>query len=176
MTERVAEGGLLIQELRNGYMTDKRLAEGALEQLDEGEWHEVLDAESNSVAVIVRHVAGNLRSRFRDFLTSDGEKPDRNRDGEFEPSGLSPKEIMAEWQEGFDTLFGAIDALGPGDLARTITIRGQPHTVLKALLRNYSHTAQHVGQIVMLAKHLRGERWLTLSIPRSRPEPPGSSA
>ena len=140
----------------------------ALAQLDEAEWHVPLDEESNPVSVIVRHVAGNLRSRFTDFLTTDGEKPDRDRDGEFELTQLPVPSLLAEWQEGFRILLDTLGALTPADLNRTVYIRGEPHTALSALTRNYAHTSHHVGQIVLLAKHLRGERWRTLSIPRTR--------
>lgn len=161
-------GVATIAEFVRGYRSQKGLAEGALEQLDDAEWHQALDPESNSVSVIVRHVAGNLRSRFTDFLTTDGEKPDRNRDGEFDRVKLTVPAMMAEWEQGFGVVMDALAGLSPDDLSRTVTIRGEPYTVLGAVTRNYAHTAQHVGQIVMLAKHLRGERWRTLSIPRKR--------
>lgn len=159
---------LFIQELGHGYRADKNLADKALDQLDQHEWHVKLDDESNSVAVLVRHVTGNLRSRWSDFLTTDGEKPDRNRDAEFEAASQSVEQMQEEWDQAFALVERTLAALTPADLQRTITIRGEPQAVIRALLRNYSHTAQHVGQIVMLAKHIRGERWRTLSIPRAR--------
>lgn len=162
-------GTAIIGEMKGGYRSQKDLGDAALTQLDEAEWHATLDEWSNPISVIVRHVAGNLRSRFTDFLTTDGEKPDRNHDGEFEFTPLPVPTLLAEWQEGFRILWGTLDALTPADLERTVHIRGEPHTVLKALTRNFAHTSHHVGQIVLLAKHLRGERWQTLSIPRRKP-------
>lgn len=159
---------LVIEELRLSYRANKQLADGALDQLDEHEWHTALDPESNPVAVIVRHVIGNLRSRWADLLTSDGEKPSRDRDGEFEESDQSLAEMRAAWDAAFELVSSTLAALKPDDLTRTITIRGEPLSVLSATVRNLSHTAQHVGQIVLLAKHLRGEKWRTLSIPKTR--------
>lgn len=159
---------LVVQELLYGYRSNKQLADRALDQLEQHEWHVALDSESNPVAVIVRHVTGNLRSRWTDLLTADGEKPGRDRDGEFEESEQSVAEMRAAWDAAFDLVVGTLEALAPGDLTRTITIRGEPHTVLGATVRNLTHTAQHVGQIVQLAKHIRGEKWVTLSIPRRR--------
>lgn len=163
-----AVGPELISALTRGYRADKQLAERALAQLEEADWHVALDSESNPVSVLVRHIAGNLRSRWTDFLTSDGEKPTRDRDHEFERVELSVDEMMAEWEAGYQALFDTLESLTPEDLTRTVTIRGEPHGVIQAMLRNYAHTAQHVGQIVMLAKHLAGDRWQTLSIPRQR--------
>lgn len=161
-------GSELIAALIRGYRADKQLAERALAQLEEADWHVALDSESNPVSVLVRHIAGNLRSRWTDFLTTDGEKPTRDRDHEFERVELSVDEMMAEWEAGYQALFDTLESLTPEDLTRTVTIRGEPHGVIQAMLRNYAHTAQHVGQIVMLAKHLAGDRWQTLSIPRQR--------
>ena len=120
------------------------------------------------MSVIVRHLAGTLRSRWRDFLTRDGDQPDRDRDGEFETPSMSAEALLAEWEEGFAVALASLQALTPADLERTITIRGQPHNVVHAILRNYDHTAHHIGQIVMLAKHWRGDRWRTLTIPKKR--------
>ena len=165
-----AAGSLLLSETVDAFRQRKALAERALAQLDPDEWGHRLDPESNSVAIIVRHLAGNMRSRWREFLTSDGEKPERDRDAEFEPddADLDPEALMAEWDEGWRVALDAIGALRPEDMTRTITIRGRPQTVAAALLRQLTHYAEHVGQIVLLAKHLRGERWETLSIPRTR--------
>jgi hypothetical protein len=147
----------------------KQLAERALDQVGDEDFFRILDPESNSLAVIVRHVAGNQRSRWRDFLTSDGEKPDRDRDAEFELApGTTRAELMALWAEGWRWLFEAIAPLRPEDLLRQVAIRGEPHTVLEAIDRQLAHYAQHVGQIVFLAKHWAGSRWKTLSIPRGR--------
>jgi hypothetical protein len=127
------------------------------------------DESDNTIAVIMQHVAGNLRSRFRDFLTADGEKPDRNRDGEFEsrPSRARTA-IMADWNEAWDIVCGELDRLTPDDLERNIYIRHEPFAVAEALNRSVTHTAYHVGQIVLLAKHFAGARWTSLSIPKGR--------
>jgi hypothetical protein len=149
----------------------KRLAEGAMAQLKDDELFILPDPESNSIAVIVKHMAGNMRSRFTDFLTSDGEKPDRYRDQEFE---LSPATTRADltkwWEEGWACVFAALEALKPEDVTRTVTIRGEPHTVLQAINRQIAHYAYHTGQIVFLAKHIRSSKWKTLSIPKGRSE------
>ena len=147
----------------------KRLAEGALAQVTDGQLVATLDPESNSLAVIVRHMAGNLRSRFTDFLTTDGEKPDRDRDGEFELEGpVSRQAMMENWERGWQVLFAALDALTPADLRREVQIRGERHTVVQALNRQLTHHAYHVGQLVFLAKHLGSAGWKTLSMPRRR--------
>ena len=147
----------------------KRLAEGALAQAGDDQLNVALDAESNSLAVIAKHMAGNLRSRFTDFLTTDGEKPDRNRDGEFEIAGpVARQMVMEDWERGWQVLFGALDGLTPADLRREVVIRGERHTVVQALNRQLTHHSYHVGQIVFLAKHLRSDRWKTLSLPRRR--------
>jgi uncharacterized protein DUF1572 len=125
--------------------------------------------ESNSIAIVVKHVAGNLRSRFRDFLTTDGEKPDRHRDDEFEtPEQPSREQILAWWNDGWATAFGSLDALTPADLDRTVHIRREPFLVIEALTRSVTHTAYHVGQIVYLARHFAGPGWTSLSIPKGR--------
>jgi hypothetical protein len=147
----------------------KRMAEGALEQLSDQEFFHLPDPESNSAALVVKHVAGNLRSRWTDFLTSDGEKPDRNRDQEFIVAETDTRDdLMRRWEQSFTTVFATIQSLRPEDLARTVTIRQEPHSVLQALNRSLLHTAYHVGQILYLGKHLRGSEWKTLSIPRGK--------
>jgi hypothetical protein len=147
----------------------KALGDGALAQTPDEHLHTELDANSNSIAVIVKHVAGNLRSRFRDFLTSDGEKPDRNRDGEFEmPVRASRQELLAWWEEGWAVLFRSLHMLTPADLERTITIRSEPFQVVEALNRSAAHTAYHVGQMVYLARHFAGDHWKPLSIPKGQ--------
>ena len=147
----------------------KRLAEGALAQAGDDQLNVALDAESNSLAVIAKHMAGNLRSRFTDFLTTDGEKPDRNRDGEFEIAGpVGRQMVMEDWERGWQVLFGVLDGLTPADLRREVVIRGERHTVVQALNRQLTHHSYHVGQIVFLTKHLRSDRWKTLSLPRRR--------
>jgi hypothetical protein len=147
----------------------KQLAEGAIAQLKDEELAVTLDAESNSVAVVMKHMAGNLRSRFTDFLTTDGEKPDRNRDGEFEIGSRPDRaRIMEDWESGWTTLFRTLDSLTPSDLLRDVYIRGERHSVVQALNRQLTHHAYHVGQIVFLAKHFRSAEWKTLSMPRNR--------
>jgi hypothetical protein len=145
----------------------KSLAERAAAQLDDDEFFRLIDDESNSVALIVKHLAGNLRSRWSDFLTSDGEKPDRDRDSEFAlaPTDTRPA-LLESWERGWSTLFDALGALAPADLLGHVMIRGEPHTVVAAINRQLTHYGQHTGQIVFLAKHLRSRDWKTLSIAR----------
>ncbi|MEO8450237.1 MAG: DUF1572 family protein [Gemmatimonadota bacterium] len=151
-------------------------ADRAVAQISDAELTRSPDPETNSIAVTMRHIAGNQRSRWRDFLTSDGEKLDRNRDGEFElPSGLDRARLLADWRAGWDTLYSALEPLTPGHLDQTVTIRGQSLTVLQAILRQLKHYSYHVGQIVLLAKHYAGDRWETLTMPRRRAGPgPGA--
>lgn len=163
---QVSVGELFLVEIERGYRAQKLQAERALDQLAESDWHRTLDEGSNSVAIIVRHLAGNLRSRWRDFLTTDGEKADRQRDDEFEDGGQGVAGMRAEWEAGFETVFATLAGLTPTDLTRTITIRGEELGVIRAILRNYEHTGHHIGQIVILAKHWRGSGWHTLSIPK----------
>lgn len=147
----------------------KSQAEKAIAQIDDGQLLEVLDPESNSIGIIMRHMAGNMRSRWTDFLTSDGEKPDRNRDEEFVmPATITRAQLLACWEDGWTRTLDAISSLRPEDLSRTVAIRGEPHTVLEAINRQVAHHASHVGQIVLLAKHYAGPRWQTLSIPRGK--------
>jgi hypothetical protein len=164
-------------DLRSGYLHDiartfrnqKTLGDRALAQTSDVDLHTLLDPDANSIAIIVKHIAGNLRSRFTDFLTTDGEKPTRNRDDEFEMThAASRAELIAWWEAGWSAALGAIDALTPGDLDRTIYIRREAFAVVEALNRSATHTAYHVGQIVLLAKHFRGAGWTSLSIPKGR--------
>jgi hypothetical protein len=120
----------------------------------------------NSIAVIVKHMTGNMRSRFTDFLTSDGEKPDRDRDGEFREPPVGRDALIKLWEEGWNCLFAALDPLTDADLTRTITIRGEPHSVMQAINRQVAHYSYHCGQIVFLAKQLRADQWQSLSVPR----------
>lgn len=160
-----------IEEARRQMRGYKRMGEGAMAQLRDNDFFLTLDPESNSVAILVKHLAGNMRSRFTDFLTSDGEKPDRFRDREFEVSGATTRaDVMRWWDEGWACVLGAIEALKPDDVMRTVTVRGEPHTVLQATNRQLAHYAGHIGQIVFLAKHLRSTAWNTLSIPRGKSE------
>ena len=149
------------------FRSNKRLAERAMEQLSDAEFFTAIDAEANSVAVVVKHLAGNMRSRWTDFLTSDGEKPGRDRDSEFViDAETSRADVLRWWEDGWRVVFGAIEPLRPEDLMRSVPIRGEPHTVVEAINRQLAHYAQHVGQIVFLAKHLRSSDWQTLSIAR----------
>lgn len=144
----------------------KKIAEGAMEQVPEEQLFAALDGEMNSIAVIVKHMAGNMLSRWTDFLTSDGEKPDRNRDSEFVDPPGSRDELMALWNRGWACVFSAIEPLSDADLSHTITIRGEAHSVMQAINRQIAHYAYHCGQIVFLAKHFRGGEWKSLSVPR----------
>jgi hypothetical protein len=147
----------------------KGFADRAVAQVAEKDFFRKIDPESNSIALVMKHIAGNLRSRWTDFLTTDGEKPDRNRDTEFEKYDSDTREsIVARWESGWRTLFEALAPLTDDDLQRTVAIRGEPHTVLQAINRQLTHYASHVGQIVFLAKHFAGDRWKTLSIPRGK--------
>ena len=146
----------------------KRLADKSIAQLSDAQLRLTLDPEANSVAILMRHMAGNMRSRWVNFLTSDGEKPDRMRDQEFEDPGQTREELLAEWEEGWRCVFGALTPLADADLQRTVMIRGEAHTVYKAISRQVAHYAGHAYQILMLAKHLRGKEWKTLSIPRGQ--------
>lgn len=146
----------------------KKMAERAMEQISDDEFFALIDAESNSIAVIVKHIAGNLHSRWRDFLTSDGEKPDRHRDTEFEMIADTRESLMKFWETGWQTLFDNVEPLTPEDFSRTVPIRGEPHTIPEALNRQLTHYAYHVGQIVLLAKHFRSAQWKTLSVPKNR--------
>jgi len=160
-----------LDEARRQFRGYKRMSEGAMAQLREEDFFVTLDAESNSVAILVKHLAGNMRSRFTDFLASDGEKPDRFRDREFEVTSATTRaEIMKSWEDGWACVFGTIEALKPEDVMRTVTIRNEPHTVLQGINRQIAHYAQHIGQIVFLAKHLRSSEWKTLTIPRGKSE------
>ena len=145
----------------------KTLAERAMAQCRDTQLFESLDAESNSIAIIVKHMAGNMRSRWRDFLTTDGEKPDRNRDTEFESPATTRAELMEQWNAGWKWVFDALEPLTDADLTKTIYIRGEEHSVMQAINRQVAHYSHHVGQIVFLAKHLCSDHWRSLSIPRS---------
>jgi hypothetical protein len=160
-----------LEEMKRQFRGHKRMGEAAMAQLEDQDFFTTLDPESNSVATLVKHIAGNSRSRFTDFLTSDGEKPDRFRDREFEvPPTTTREEVMLWWEQGWAHVLSTLDSLQPSDGQRIVTIRGEPHTVMQALNRALAHYAQHIGQIVFLAKHLRSARWQTLSIPRGKSE------
>jgi hypothetical protein len=144
----------------------KLLGERAMVQVADEDLFATLDEESNSIAIIVKHMAGNMRSRWTDFLTTDGEKPSRNRDDEFEGAPASRERLMQLWESGLAALFSALEPLTEADLTRTITIRGEPHAVMQAINRQLAHYPHHVGQIVLLAKHFVGSGWQSLSVPR----------
>ena len=168
MTDKLAEHYL--EDAEKIFRTQKRLADGAAAQVSDEEFFRVIDAESNSIALIMKHMAGNLHSRWTNFLTSDGEKPDRHRDSEFVVEGEDRATILARWEAGWRTLFETLASLKGVDPLRTVPIRGEPHTIVMAVNRQLSHYGQHTGQIVFLAKHLKSSEWRTLSIARGRSE------
>ncbi len=163
-------------ELTTSYLEDsravfrqyKKLAEGAIAQVTDEQLVASSDPETNSIAIVVKHMAGNMRSRFRDFLTSDGEKPDRNRDGEFEDPPKTRVALLTLWEEGWSFVFAALGPLTDADLVRTVTIRGEAHSVMQAIHRQIAHYAYHCGQIVLLAKHFEHAQWKPLTVPRGR--------
>jgi Protein of unknown function (DUF1572) len=146
----------------------KRLGDRAMAQAPDEALFTSLDAQSNSIAIIVKHLAGNMRSRWTDFLSSDGEKPGRNRDSEFEAPPKTRMELAVLWESSWKILFEALAPLTDADLPRTIRIRGEAHSVMQAISRNLGHTAYHVGQIVYLAKHFTGSNWTALTVPRGK--------
>ena len=147
----------------------KKLAERAFAQISDEDFFRTLDKESNSIAVNIKHVAGNMISRWTDFLTSDGEKPERDRDLEFEMlPGTTRADMLTYWAKGWKCVFDAVEPLQPDDLMRTVRIRGQDHTVIQAINRQLAHYAYHVGQIVFLAKHFKSSEWQSLSVPRNK--------
>lgn len=148
----------------------KRLADQAIAQLDDAQLWTRIDDEANSVAVMMRHMAGNMRSRWTDFLTSDGEKPDRQRDQEFEDVPLDRAALLAEWEDGWQRVFTALESVTDTQLQHPVYIRQEPHTVFKAIVRQIVHYAGHAYQILFVAKHLKGAEWKTLSIPRGKSE------
>ena len=161
----------LQQHALSVFRKQKALGEKALTQVTEAELFSALDPEANSIAVIVRHLHGNMRSRWTDFLVTDGEKDDRHRDDEFvEPLERTREQVMSWWEHGWQYVFDAISALSAEDMEATVTIRGEPISVTGAILRQVDHYGQHIGQIVLLAKHLRGADWQTPSIPRGKSE------
>lgn len=160
---------LLLAEVLDGFEAQRVQAERAFAQLPDDAWHRPTGDEDNSVAVIVRHVAGNLRSRWSgDPFATDGEKPSRDRDGEFEATDRSPDALREEWADAWAVVAATFATFRAADLGRTVRIRGVPHTLAQALIRSLTHTSGHVGQIVLLAKHHAGSGWATLSIPKRR--------
>ena len=154
----------------NTFQANKRLADRAVEQVPEEKLHLALDENTNSIAVIMKHIAGNLISRWTDFLTTDGEKPDRRRDDEFVDSFRSRIEVLQYWERGWACLFASLKSLKPEDLGKTVLIRGEPHSVPMALERSLGHTCYHIGQIVQVARIQAGNQWTTLTIPRGGSE------
>jgi hypothetical protein len=170
MTDNISVSQLYISEASKSFRTYKTLGDKALAQLDEKDWHRQFNPESNSVAVIMQHLHGNMVSRFTNFLTADGEKPDRRRDAEFEDQGITPTELRQLWEIGWNQVFTTLDALQETDLIKTVYIRHEPFTVLGALQRQVAHYAYHVGQLVLLAKQYKKTAWQSLSIPRGQSE------
>ena len=146
----------------------KKLTERAMEQVSDEQLFATLDDEMNSIAIIVKHIAGNMRSRWTDFLTTDGEKPDRNRDTEFEMVADTRESLIKFWETGWQMLFDNIEPLTVEDFTKTVSIRGEPHTIVEAINRQLTHYSYHIGQIVFLAKHFRSADWKTLSVPKNK--------
>jgi len=167
MSEAIVQNYL--EDALSSFRAYKKLADKAIAQLKDEEVFVTLDEEGNSIAVVMKHMAGNMLSRWTDFLTSDGEKPDRNRDMEFliEPH-TSKDDVLAYWERGWKSVFDALESLRPEDFEKKITIRGEEHTIVQAINRQLTHYAYHIGQIVFLAKHFRSAEWKSLSIPRNR--------
>ena len=146
----------------------KKFADRGMEQVSDEQLFASMDDENNSIAIIVKHMSGNMRSRWLDFLTTDGEKPDRNRDTEFEDPPPTRAALLEKWERGWKYVFDSLEPLTDADLGRTITIRGEAHSVMQAINRAVAHYANHVGQIVLLAKHFAGSNWKPLTIPRGK--------
>ena len=157
-----------IQDSLSLFRYYKNLTERAMAQVSDEQLLTVLDPEMNSIAVLVKHMAGNMRSRWTDFLTSDGEKPDRDRDSEFMDPPQTREALMNMWEQGWDCLFSALGPLSDEDLKRTVLIRGEAHSVMQAINRQLAHYVYHCGQIVLLAKHYQSEKWQSLSVPRGK--------
>jgi hypothetical protein len=160
-----------LDEVRLSFRGYKRLADGGLVQLSDQEFFQLPDPESNCAAQLVTHRDGNPRARWQNFLTTDGEKPDRNRDQEFVLTEADTRtDLMRRWEESFKIVFDTVASLKAADFVKTVTIRGEPHTILQAINRSLMHTAYHVGQILYVGKHLRGAEWTVLSIPKGKSE------
>ncbi|HVY91750.1 MAG TPA: DUF1572 domain-containing protein [Bryobacteraceae bacterium] len=157
-----------IEEALAVFRQYKKMAEGAMAQVSDDQLFTTLDGEMNSIALIVKHMTGNMRSRWTNFLTTDGEKADRNRDSEFIEPPETREAVMERWEKGWQLVFDAIEPLTDADLTRTVTIRSEPHSVMQAINRQVAHYSSHIGQIVFLAKHLAGPNWKSLSVPRNR--------
>jgi Protein of unknown function (DUF1572) len=158
-----------LKDAISSFQAYKKLAEKAIEQVTDQELFVTLDEEGNSIAVVMKHMAGNMMSRWTDFLTSDGEKPDRNRDMEFViEEGTTKEAVLAYWERGWQAVFAALEPLQPQDFERTVSIRGEAHTIVQAINRQLTHYSYHIGQIVFLAKHFRSSQWKSLTVPRNR--------
>jgi uncharacterized damage-inducible protein DinB len=160
--------GVFLEECTFLFKKYRKLAEDALQQIPEEAWHQSLHPEGNSIAVLIQHLAGNMLSRWTNFLEEDGEKNWRNRDAEFESQNLSQADLMAIWDRGWSVLFDALASLSPADLARTVTIRGEEHRVSEAILRQIAHYSYHVGQIVLLCRVCHDGNWQSLSVPKGK--------
>lgn len=165
MTDQILQE--YVDDVAKTFSTYKKLSEKAIAQVDDEQFFHAIDAESNSIAIIVKHVGGNLRSRWTDFLTTDGEKPDRFRDAEFVSENDTRESLTQLWETGWSTLAATLESLEPADLERVVKIRNEDHSVVKAINRSLAHTASHAGQIIFLAKHLLSSDWKTISIPRN---------
>jgi hypothetical protein len=159
---------IFLDESIGAFRSYKDLAEKALNQVSDEEFFKTIDSEANSIATIVKHIGGNLRSRWTDFLTTDGEKPDRNRDSEFVTETDTRESLTEFWEDGWSALFETLQSLTVEDLGKTVQIRGEDFTVVKAINRAAMHTASHIGQIMLLAKHFRSTEWETLSVPKNK--------
>jgi len=158
-----------LKDILSQFHKYKKMGEDAIAQVSDKDFFKLLDDDANSIAQIVKHMAGNMRSRWTDFLTSDGEKPDRHRDTEFEIYDDDSKEsLMKNWEQNWKLVFDAVEPLTDADLSKTIYIRDEPHSVLEAVNRQLTHYAYHVGQIVFLAKHFAGPKWRSLSVPKGK--------
>lgn len=162
--------GEFLSAVLNTFEANKRMADRAVAQVPDDKLRVALDPTTNSIAVIMKHVAGNLASRWTDFFSTDGEKPWRNRDDEFVDTFKSRSELLTSWERGWACLLTTLRGLAPEDLEKTVTIRGEPHTVPLAMSRSLAHTAYHVGQIVQVARIHAGDKWTTLTIPRGGSE------
>jgi hypothetical protein len=162
-------GSAFLSDALRTFRGYKKRTEAAFAQLRPEDWFRQIDPEANSIAIIVKHMAGNMRSRWTDFLSSDGDKPNRDRDSEFVlDSSTTPEQVRDWWEQGWQLVFAAVGPLTAEDLSRKVTIRGQEHTVLEAINRQLTHYAEHIGQIILLAKHFRGAEWKSLSIPKGQ--------
>ena len=164
-----ALGNAFLTDARQRFVNMKTSVERAAAQASDEQFFQPLEVDGNSIGLLMKHMSGNLESRFTEFLTSDGEKSTRDRDGEFvREAGDTRETIAAGWERGWNALWGAFDSLSAGDLLKTVKIRGEPHTVVQALLRQVAHQSMHAGQVIILAKHYAGAKWETLSIPRGK--------